>query len=49
MLKFVWGFVNEKKDNTERKTKKSDKKSDEFREHGDQLNQSMNDIDKRNQ
>jgi len=49
MLRFVWGIVNENKDNTKRKTEKLDKKSDEFRVHDDQLNQRINDIDKRKQ
>ena len=47
MLRFVWGIVNEKNDNTERKIKKLDEKLDEFSVHDDQRNQKMNDIDKR--
>jgi hypothetical protein len=47
MLKFVWGIVNEKKDSSKRKTEKLEKKSSE-RVNGDQFNQNMNDVDKKN-
>lgn len=48
MLKFVWGIVNEKKESSERKTEKLEKKSSE-RVHGDQFNQNINNADKKKQ
>jgi hypothetical protein len=47
MLKFVWGIVNEKKESPKIKTEKLEKKSSE-RVHGDQFNQNMNNVDKKN-
>jgi hypothetical protein len=47
MLKFVWGIVNEKKINTERKTEKLEKKSNELRSDNNEFNQNMIDIDKK--